>query len=65
LFKGGKNLKIVMVGKKAPCCVWFLWVAHISKKKKEQKVAMAIGMWSSTTPSLLIPSFAELPPRTC
>jgi len=34
LFKGAQNLRIVMVGKKAPCHVWFLWAAPISKKKK-------------------------------
>jgi len=48
---GGEKISVL--------CLVFMG-AHISKKKK--KVAMAIGVWSSTTPSLLVPSFAELPP---
>jgi len=48
---GGEKISVL--------CLVFMG-AHITKKKK--KVAMAIGVWSSTTPSLLVPSFAELPP---
>jgi hypothetical protein len=42
-----------MVGRRIPYRAWFLWAAPITKKKKKEKtVAMAVGTWSSTTPSL-------------
>jgi hypothetical protein len=42
-----------------PCLV-FVGNTYI-KKKKGKKVVMAVGVWSSTMPLLLVPSFAELP----
>jgi hypothetical protein len=36
LFEGTQSLRIVMVGKKAPCCVWFLWATPITKKKRKK-----------------------------
>jgi hypothetical protein len=46
-------------------CGQHLYQKKKKEKKKGKKVVMAIGVWNSITPSLLVPSFAKLPLQTC